>query len=104
MSATTKRCSVAYALRERQWLWELVVPANLTVGEVLAAARATLSPDEALAAAHIPWERATVGIFGEICARDAIPRDGDRIELYRELTADPKVRRRERARARRSVP
>lgn len=38
-----------------------------------------------------------VGIFGRRCESDRPLRDGDRIELYRPLVADPKEARRERA-------
>ncbi len=39
-----------------------------------------------------------VGVFGRIAALDQALHDGDRIELYRPLTADPKTARRARAR------
>ena len=38
-----------------------------------------------------------VGIFGELAGLDDSLRDGDRIEIYRPLLADPKTIRRERA-------
>ncbi|MGH8460625.1 MAG: RnfH family protein [Stenotrophobium sp.] len=38
-----------------------------------------------------------VGIFGRRVGLDEILDDGDRIEIYRELLADPKVVRRQRA-------
>ncbi len=44
----------------------------------------------------------TFGIFGQICGPLHRLRDGDRIELYRELKADPKTMRRERAAGMRS--
>jgi uncharacterized protein len=34
------------------------------------------------------------GIWGRLCARSAVLKDGDRIELYRELPQDPRQRRR----------
>jgi len=37
------------------------------------------------------------GIFGEQCGLDALLSDGDRVEIYRQLEVDPKVRRRQRA-------
>lgn len=36
------------------------------------------------------------GIWGRKAAPDTVLRDGDRVELYRELRVDPKVARRER--------
>jgi putative ubiquitin-RnfH superfamily antitoxin RatB of RatAB toxin-antitoxin module len=38
----------------------------------------------------------TVGIWGRKVALDQLVRDKDRIEIYRDLTVDPKVARRER--------
>ena len=40
---------------------------------------------------------APVGIFGKRVRRDTVLGDGDRVELYRRLIADPKSRRRRRA-------
>ena len=40
---------------------------------------------------------APVGIFGKRVRRDTVLGDGDRIELYRRLVADPKAKRRRRA-------
>ena len=40
---------------------------------------------------------APVGIFGKRVRRDTMLGDGDRIELYRRLIADPKARRRRRS-------
>lgn len=87
-----KLCTVTFALPERQWTWQVSLQDSATVGEALAQARA------AAAGLDVPWDGA-VGIFGALCDRDTVPRDGDRIEIYRALRADPKVSRRERAKA-----
>lgn len=87
-----KRCTVAYALADAQWLWPLELPPDATVADALAAARR-----EAAGAPEIPWESASVGIFGAICARELVFADGDRIEIYRPLIVDPRAARRERA-------
>ncbi len=39
----------------------------------------------------------TVGIFGERVTLDHVVEDGDRVEIYRPLVADPKEARRARA-------
>lgn len=91
-----KRCTVAFATPQRQWLWQVQLPDEATVADALVQARA-LSAD-----AEVAWD-ADVGIFGELCERSAVPRDGDRIELYRPLRLDPKESRRERARARKAA-
>ena len=92
MSAPRKRCQVAYATRERQYLWTVELDATASVAEALAAARAAAGS----AGAAVPWEKAPVGIFGAPCARSAACADGDRIELYRPLAHDPRAARRAR--------
>jgi uncharacterized protein len=92
-----KRCTVAFATPQRQLMWTVELFDGATVADALMAARLQA------AGLDVPWE-ADVGIFGELCDRAAVPRDGDRIELYRPLTVDPKESRRARARARKAVP
>ena len=92
-----KRCTVVFATPGRQWLWTVLLPESATVAEALDAARAQA------AGVDVPWG-ADTGIFGELCDRAAVPRDGDRIELYRALKADPKESRRARARLKKAAP
>jgi uncharacterized protein len=92
-----KRCTVAFATPERQWLWTVLLPDSATVAEAIERARAQAADID------VPWN-ADTGIFGELCDRAAVPRDGDRIEIYRPLKADPKESRRARAKARKAVP
>ena len=92
-----KRCTVVFAMPQRQWQWPVELADPATVGDALEAARAAAGAQE------VPWG-APVGIFGVLCDRSAVPRDGDRIEIYRPLRADPKESRRERARARKRAP
>src|SRR5690242_637365 len=87
-----KRCLVVYAMRERQFVWEVDTVPGATIEDVLGEAR-RIAQNETL-----PWETAAVGIFGELCARNAVPADGDRIEIYRPLIEDARTRRRQRAR------
>jgi putative ubiquitin-RnfH superfamily antitoxin RatB of RatAB toxin-antitoxin module len=97
-----KRASVAYAARARQYLWEVGVPGAATIGEALAVARAQVG--ERCGTELIPWDTAPVGIYGEVRQRSDGFEDGDRIELYRPLERDPRVRRREKvARERRAA-
>jgi uncharacterized protein len=39
----------------------------------------------------------SIGIFGKLCTEATLLQDGDRIEIYRPLRADPKEARRSRA-------
>ena len=86
-----KHCVVAYADPARQYLWSVVLPAEATIADAIEAARRQ-APQ-----AEVPWEIAPVGIFGESRSRSDLPADGDRIELYRLLDADPRARRRARS-------
>ena len=91
-----KCCTVAYAGRDRQYLWQVELAQDASVAEALAAARAIAR--ETAPAVDIRWDDAEVGIFGEPCSRADVPRNGDRIEIYRPLAKDPRQARRERTR------
>jgi len=75
---------VACALPERQQLVSLQLLDGCTVEEALAAA------DLAAAFPEIDFAACPVGIHGRACRRDTVLRDGDRVEVYRPLVADPK--------------
>ena len=90
-----KTCLVTFALPARQWTWRVTLDDAANVADALERARAQAG------GVDVPWD-ADVGIFGELCARDAMPRDGDRIEIYRPLRSDPKASRRARVAARRA--
>jgi uncharacterized protein len=47
--------------------------------------------------AEIDLDNCDIGVFGKAVADDYQPHDGDRIEIYRPLIADPKEVRRQRA-------
>lgn len=98
-----KRCTVAYALADAQWLWPLELPPDATVADALRAAREAAGLPGSAGAPDIDWESATVGIHGVACARERQFADGDRIEIYRPLAVDPRAARRRRvANARRA--
>ena len=98
--AGTKRCIVAYATRDHQYLWTVDLSGTATIADALniACGLAASTPED------LPWETAPVGICGEIRDRHDVPEDGDRIELYRPLQSDPRERRRERVRKDRRRP
>jgi putative ubiquitin-RnfH superfamily antitoxin RatB of RatAB toxin-antitoxin module len=54
---------------------------------------AALDPDFA----GVDLANSALGIFGKLTRADHALQEGDRIEIYRPLTADPKAARRERA-------
>lgn len=97
----TKRCVVAYATREHQYLWTVDLPAAATIADALNIARglaaSTLTTrGTRVEIDEVPWDAAPVGIYGEVRDRRDVPDDGDRIELYRPLHSDPRERRRSR--------
>ena len=83
-----KRCVVAYATRERQYLWAVDVLPDATIEDTIEAARQLADEPD------VPWDTAPVGIFGEPRERSDRPAEGDRVELYRPLANDPRDRRR----------
>ncbi len=89
--ATTLRVAVAVSLQAgqaKEWLLEL--PLGATLADAVAASAA---------AGHLPSaviSEAGCGIWGKRSGPDRLLRDGDRVELYRPLTVDPKAARRER--------
>jgi putative ubiquitin-RnfH superfamily antitoxin RatB of RatAB toxin-antitoxin module len=92
-----KRCTVAFALPARQFLWSVDLDAAATVAEALQQARLQAAAGEAQL---VPWDSRWLGIFGEPCHREDVPRDGDRVEIYRALINDPRASRRARVRGR----
>lgn len=91
MKAPTIRVEVAYARPDRPILRALHLAPGSTVGEAIGACGLLAECPE------INLERNRVGIFGRLARLDAPLRDGDRVEIYRPLIADPKEARRRRA-------
>lgn len=92
----TWRVEVAYATPAQQKTIEVAVSPGATIEEVIRRSDIlTFFPE-------IDLSRQQVGIFGEVLPLQERVRDGDRIEIYRPLTADPKEVRRARARRRKS--
>ncbi len=85
------KVSVAVALVARQEVLEIELDAGATVADALRRARVGERFPE-LAAAPL-----RVGIWSRPCEPGTALREGDRVEVYRELQADPKQQRRARA-------
>ena len=89
MVERTIQVEVAAALPDRQLLVTLEVPEGTTLSEaVTRSGIARQLPD-----LRIDPQR--LGIFGRLRPPDTELRDGDRAEIYRPLTADPKEVRRQ---------
>ena len=89
------RVTLAVALPERQEVIELELPAGATIADAITAARLADRFPQLDAAAM------RTGIWSRAAALQTPLREGDRVELYRALKADPKDMRRNRAKARR---
>ncbi|HRL38120.1 MAG: RnfH family protein [Comamonas sp.] len=74
-------------------VWRSVQPGHVQTADLTLPACATVADAIAL----LGWpETAGCGIWGRACTLDTVLTSGDRVELYRALTVDPKVARRER--------
>lgn len=84
---------VVFALRDRQELLRVSVDPGTTVQEAI---------ERSSIAERFPeWrlDDCTVGIWGHPVDRDTTVKDGDRVEIYRELRIEPRDARRKLARA-----
>jgi len=85
------RVTVLYSPAPREVLeWTVDLPQGATVRDaVLASGWRACAP---------PGAVPEVGVWGRRCTAQQPVREGDRVEIYRELLVDPKVARRERFR------
>jgi putative ubiquitin-RnfH superfamily antitoxin RatB of RatAB toxin-antitoxin module len=78
------KISVAYATPEKQAWLQLDVENDCTVNDAISQSGIlTKFPD-------IDLDNQKVGIFGKITKLDTALSEGDRIEIYRKIIADPK--------------
>ena len=85
------RVEVAYAKLDEQVLLELEVDAGITLKEAVEQSSILEQFPEVDLAIN------KVGIFGKLAKLDAKLTEGDRVEIYRPLIADPKEQRKKRA-------
>lgn len=86
----TIRVEIAYADAQVEFLREIALPAGATVEDALRESGVREISAQAAAVTRF-------GIWGRIVELAQPLRDGDRVELYRELKIDPKEARRLRA-------
>lgn len=82
---------VCYALADRQLWLRLDVPEGSTIAEAIQLSGLLKQYPE------IDLESQKVGVFGKIAKLDAAVKEGDRVEIYRKITADPTQVQRRRA-------
>lgn len=89
--SATITVEVAFARPEQQWLRSVRLPAGSVVADAISASGiAALCPELAIG-------NDNVGVFSTLVGLDQLLADGDRVEIYRPLTRDPKESRRLRA-------
>ncbi len=96
-TSSSVQIEVAYALGKKQVQLHVRLPDGATVEEAIHhSGILTQFPEIDLASNK-------VGIFSKLVKLDETVRDGDRVEIYRPLIADPKEARRQRAEAARPM-
>ena len=91
MKTPTILVGVAYAPPGKPMHRDLRLPSGSTVGDAIQACGLFAQCPQ------IDMNRNRVGIFGRLAQLDTPLRNGDRVEIYRPLNADPKEVRRRRA-------
>lgn len=88
------KVELACALSVQVWRMMLEVPEGSTVADIIERSGLQQSHPELFPLMD------NIGIFGKLCQQNTPLRDGDRVEIYRSLLADPKEARRNRAKRR----
>ena len=79
------KIGIAYALPHRQVWFDVNLADGATVKEAIERSGILKQFPE------IDLEQQKVGIFSKLCKLDAVLTDGDRVEIYRPITCDPKT-------------
>ncbi|TNV00503.1 RnfH family protein [Providencia rettgeri] len=82
---------VTYALPEKQFLLSVKVKEGATIEEAILASGILALRDD------IDLKKNKIGIYSRPAKLTDLVQDGDRVEIYRPLIADPKELRRKRA-------
>ncbi len=91
VSANKMIVEVAYARPDEQ----VIIPLNVTPGTVVETA--VLESGILERFPEIDLSNCKVGIFGKLGKLDKVLNEGDRVEIYRPLIADPKAARKKKA-------
>ena len=84
--------SVVYATKQIQWLEERVVPRGTSAEELLTLTDMWLEVD---GLKQVELAELKFGVYSAPVEHDYLMQEGDRLEIYRPLTADPKEVRRQ---------
>ena len=91
MAIESINVEVAYAVPEKQIIRALNVDIGTTIGAAIVQSGIMMDFP------NLELEDAKVGIFGKAATMTTVLNDGERVEIYRDLIADPKEVRRKRA-------
>lgn len=86
------KISVVYATRDQQWLRELSLERGSSAGDAVSASGLLAEVAELNGAA---LDSLDLGVYAQAVNSDYLLQDGDRVEIYRPLLADPKEVRRQ---------
>ncbi len=88
VSKSTVQVEVVYAMPDEQYRECITVPEGST-------ARCVVESSTVLAKLkQVDMSQIKIGIYGRLITLDTVMQDGDRLEVYRPLRADPKTVRR----------
>ena len=90
-ASASMRVEVVYALPQRQEMFSVELPAGATLRQAIEASGVLDKYPE------IDLAKNKLGVFAKLSKPDTPLRDGDRVEIYRPLIADPKEVRKQRA-------
>lgn len=96
MAEERMACEVAYARPERQFVYSVTLPPGATARDALLEA---LRLGLRQSCPEVMEDTAVLGVFGKVVTPDHRLGKGDRVEIYRPLTADPRVARRAKVKA-----
>lgn len=79
------KIGIAYALPQRQVWFDIELPDGATIQDAINRSGVIKQFPE------IDLEKNKVGVYGKVSKLDAVLSDGDRVEIYRPITCDPKT-------------
>ena len=79
------KIGITYALPQRQAWFDIELPDGSTIQDAINRSGILKQFPE------IDLEKNKVGIYGKASKLDAVLNDGDRVEIYRPITCDPKT-------------
>lgn len=84
--------SLVFATDSNQWIFEQQVARGTSAQDLIVLSGFSNSIDELT---NVPVNEYVIGVFSQKIELDTLLEEGDRVEIYRPLTADPKEVRRQ---------